>query len=307
MLGLAQGIFAIASLVFAGYSSATLKTLGPRVGDALVRTSYFLATPALIFLVISRSDWHVILTAPMVIAISSAVGAAGVALILILFFARRSPAINTITVASAIYLNSTNVGIPLATFVLQDPTAIAAILLVQPLLFTPLVVGLVEYFSRGKTTFLKTVTRSLRNPILAAAIMGLGVSVSGIRPPAILLAPIEIIAGAAIPLVLIAFGIALRGQTLLAPGSDQRPVGIAVFAKNVVMPLVAWIVAGPMLNLSPTLVYASVMFAALPTGQIVFTYASRFDVEPLIARDTFLVSSLVSVPMMFVVTLFLNP
>ena len=146
----------------------------------------------------------------------------------------------------------------------------------------------------------------LRNPILLGAALGLIVSVTDVELPAAVLAPIEIVAGASIPIVLIAFGVSLRGQVPLAPGSDRRSVAIAIAVKCLVMPVIAWVVADPLLGLPAAAVYATVVVAALPTGQIIYAYAVRFGAAPFVARDTTALSTLVSAPVMLVAALLLS-
>ena len=50
------------------------------------------------------------------------------------------------------------------------------------------------------------------------------VAVSGLELPPIVLEPIELIGHAAVPLMLIAYGLSLHGQRLLEPGTGRRDV-----------------------------------------------------------------------------------
>lgn len=306
MLGVLTGVAIIASIVGVGYLCARLGILGSTAVDVLVRTAFFVATPALIFLVIARSDWRLILTAPMAVAASSALIAALVAITLIVLFARRSPQASTVTAASAIFVNGNNMGLPVATFVIGDPSAVAAVLLLQPLLISTIIIMMLDIFTGGRTSVLHVLLGPLRNPILLGAALGLVVSVTEFEIAPAVLAPIELVAGASIPMVLIAFGVSLRGQVPLAPGTDRRSVAIAIVVKCFVMPLVAWVIAGPVLGLSAALVYAAVIVAALPTGQLIYAYAVRFAAAPLVARDATVLSTLVSAPVMLLIALLLG-
>ena len=49
-----------------------------------------------------------------------------------------------------------------------------------------------------------------------------------------------------------------------------------------------------------------VLMGALPTGQNVFTYAQRFQTQQVLARDTGVVSTAMSLPIMAGIVLFLG-
>ena len=59
------------------------------------------------------------------------------------------------------------------------------------------------------------------------------------------------------------------------------------------------------LGLDPTAVFAATVVAALPTAQNVFTYAVRYGVGRDLARDTVLVTTVLTAPVVLVVSLVL--
>src|SRR5206468_11793479 len=98
-----------------------------------------------------------------------------------------------------------------------------------------------------------------------------------------------------------------HGQRVLEPGSGRRDVGLATGLKLVGMPLVAWVIGGPLLHLDPRTLDAAVTLAALPTAQNVLVYASRYDRSVLVARDAVLLTTLGSLPAVLLVALLLSP
>jgi predicted permease len=96
----------------------------------------------------------------------------------------------------------------------------------------------------------------------------------------------------------------LHGQRPLASGTERRDVLLAVALKLVFMPLAAWLV-GTALGLAPAALYAVVVLAALPSAQNVFNYAQRYDRGVVLARDTVLLTTVGSIPVLVVVSLVL--
>ncbi|TPX04769.1 AEC family transporter, partial [Schumannella luteola] len=136
---------------------------------------------------------------------------------------------------------------------------------------------------------------------------GVAVALLGIELPAVVEVPVDLLADAAIPVVLLAFGVSLVGRRVLEPGADRAPIIAATSIKAVVMPVVAWIVAEPLLDLDPAVVFATVVVAALPTGQVIYTYASRFDRGVVLARDVVLLTTVAAVPVLLVIAALLHP
>ncbi len=127
------------------------------------------------------------------------------------------------------------------------------------------------------------------------------IAVTGVDLPAPVLEPFAMVGAAAVPAVLIGFGASLHGQRVLGAGSARRDVVVASVVKLVVMPLVAWGV-GLALGLTDELLRAVVVLAALPVAQNVLVYAQRYDASVILARDTILVTTLGSVPVLILVS-----
>jgi hypothetical protein len=130
--------------------------------------------------------------------------------------------------------------------------------------------------------------------------------VSGIALPGAVLEAFEVIGRAAVPIVLIAFGMSLHGQRPLSVGSSRRDIILASVLKIAVMPTVAWL-AGTLLGLDRYQLFAVTVLAALPSAQNVFNYAQRYGRGVILARDVVLITTIASLPALVLIAALLAP
>ena len=120
---------------------------------------------------------------------------------------------------------------------------------------------------------------------------------TGWQVPPLILEPIHLIGGAAIPAMLIAFGMSLNGSKPLQAAAGRRlDALLASFFKLVVHPLMAYLFARFALGMEEQALFAAVVTAALPTAQNVFVAASRYRTGVTVAKDTVLITTVVAVP-----------
>jgi hypothetical protein len=150
----------------------------------------------------------------------------------------------TIGALCSSYVNSGNLGIPIAVYVLGDASLVAPVLLFQLVGVTPVALTVLDLASGGeKRPLWQRLLTPLRNPIALGSLAGVAVSASGRTLPGPLMDPLTLIGNMSVPAVLLAFGISLRGSTLPLRGAERAPVLLAVALKSVVQPLVAWALA----------------------------------------------------------------
>ena len=128
---------------------------------------------------------------------------------------------------------------------------------------------------------------------------------TGWRLPAALLSPLEMLAGAAIPLMLMSYGAALRLSPPIGRAGHNGEVVLATVLKMAVMPVVAWLV-GVALGLDDRVLLGVVITAALPTAQNIFLHATRYRVGEDVSRETILVTTLASLPVALLVAVLLG-
>ena len=100
-----------------------------------------------------------------------------------------------------------------------------------------------------------------------------------------------------------AFGVSLLGQGGLRRGAGLAPALVASGIKVLLMPAVAFLLGALVFGLEGLPLLAAVLIGALPTGQMVFSYAARYGVGVALARNTVLISTVACVPVVIVIAL----
>jgi len=299
--------FAIIGVVIAvGYLIARFGLVPPEGRAVLSRIAFFVTTPALLFTVLSRADVTVLFSSFLLVSLSTVLIVAAVYVLASRLFFRRQLPETVIGTASSAYVNANNIGLPVAIYVLGDPQWVAPTLLLQLLLLAPTILTVLDISTSGRTSVGAILTQPLRNPMIIASALGLLVAVTGLDVPAPVLEPFSIIGNASIPLVLMAFGMSLRGQRPLEAGPARVEVVVASTLKSLVMPAVAWTLGRFVFQLDAEHLFAVTVTAALPTAQNIFNFASRYDRGVAVARDTALVSTVAAVPVLIAVSLLLG-
>ncbi|SDS05554.1 AEC family transporter [Microterricola viridarii] len=304
--GVATGFAVIALPILLGYLVGRTGVLGPGARPVLSKIVFYVLSPLLLFSVLSGADVATLFSALL------PVSALAAGLMMLVFAAlsllvwRRPLAETVIGSLSSGYVNANNVGIPLALYMLGSAAYAAPIVLLQLLLFAPIGLAILDARSTGTTSLPRILGRTLRNPIIVGSLAGLLVSLAGITLPPIVHDPIARVGEAAIPLMLISFGLSLAGQRMLSPGSGRALVVLASALKLLVMPATAWLLASFVFGLDGEALYAVVVLAALPTAQNVFNYAQRYETAEIMARDTVFVTTLGCIPVLFGISLLLS-
>ena len=204
LLSALEGFCVIGIVIGTGYVAARMRIGGPTAQMVLNRFSFFVSSPCLMFAILSKERILEIFHSSIVVAFFSAVLVGLVFLILNRLFFHLKAADATIGALNSLYLNSNNIGLPIATYILGNPALVAPILVMQQAVFT-----------------------------------------------------------------------------------------VAVL-KNIVMPIIAFLLSYFVMGFRGATLYACVVLAALPTGQNVYNYAARYNLGLSFARDGILFSTLTS-------------
>ncbi|OOB89949.1 hypothetical protein B0T42_14380 [Rathayibacter sp. VKM Ac-2630] len=304
--GVLTGFAIIGVVIAVGYLIARFGLVPPEGRAVLSRIAFFVTTPALLFTVLTRADVTVLFSSFLLVSLSTVLIVAAVYVLASRLFFRRPLPETVIGTASSAYVNANNIGLPVAIYVLGDPQWVAPTLLLQLLLLAPTILTVLDISTSGRTSVGAILTQPLRNPMIIASALGLLVAVTGVQVPAPVLEPFSIIGNASIPLVLMAFGMSLRGQRPLEAGPARVEVVVASTLKSLVMPAVAWTLGRFVFQLDAEHLFAVTVTAALPTAQNIFNFASRYDRGVAVARDTALVSTVTAVPVLIAVSLLLG-
>lgn len=298
------GFTTILVVIAAGAALAHVGVLDVRSQRTLGEIAFFVASPALMVVTISRV--HLETAAVNLVASTVSLGACFCAYVVVARL-RWRPDTGALLIGalSASYVNAGNLGIAIAAYVVGDLTVVVPTLLVQMLLVQPAaLIALDRTTGRGEG-IRAALRRLVTNPLTVAAVVGLVLALTGWRLPAPVLAPLEMLGGAAIPLMLMSYGAALRLSPPLGRAGHNGEVLLVAVLKLAVMPVVAWLV-GTALGLDGRALLGVVITAALPTAQNIFLHATRYRVGEDVARESILVTTLASLPVALLVAVVLG-
>lgn len=308
MTGVLSGFAVVWSVIAVGFLVGKTGVLGENARYVLNRLTFFVASPALLFTTLADSEPSTVLGPYLGVAAISSVLTAVTFVLLTRWWLRRDLTETTIGAMSASTVNSANLGLPIALYVLGNMEYAAPVILWQLALFSPVCLAILDAStSRHRTTLFSMLVQTAKNPMIVGSLAGLACAVFQVQLPQPLADPIELIAGASIPAMLIAFGISLVGsKPLEASGGRRADTLVATALKLVFQPVVAWMCAQWIFGLGQTDTFIVVIMAALPTAQNIFVTASRYERGITQAKDTVLLTTIVAVPAMMLVPLLLN-
>lgn len=307
MLDVITGFAIIFAVIATGYFLARKGVIGPGKQRLMFnKVAFYAATPALLFSSVAGSDVSTFFSPVVLVVLISTVATAAIYWALSAAFFRQDVPTTTAGAASASYFNSVNIGLPISIYVIGDATWVIPVLVLQMVVFTPFVIaGLTvdESSSRSRSGKIVDAVRSgITSPVVIAPLLGVIVAWLGITVPQPVMAPIELLGGASIPMILMSFGASLHGGTVLDHKPDRPAVITATTLKLIAMPIIAF-VTGWAMGLPTDLLYAGVILAALPTAQNVYNYAATYQRGEIVARDTVFLTTFLAMPAMILIAL----
>jgi len=118
----------------------------------------------------------------------------------------------------------------------------------------------------------------------------------------LVLQPLVLVGGMAVPAMLLAYGVSLRFGPLPGTGVSAAEIACITVLKMIVQPVAAYLIARFALGLDGTALFAVTILAALPTAQNIFVHATRYGRSVVVARDSIFLTTVLSVPAVFVIT-----
>ena len=306
MLGVLTGFGIIGFVIAVGYAVGRIGVGGPQAGYVLNRIAFFVTNPALLFTVLAREDIRTVVSGVGLAANLAAVATGLVFLVLSRLFFRRAAARTTIGVLASSYSNFNNIGIPVAVYVLGSAAYVAPVMLVQLIIFAPVALTVLDVTSRGRASLRDILLNPVRNPMIIASAAGVVVAALGWKLPGPVDSALTLLGGAAVPVVLMAFGMSLHGSGPLRAAGARAEVIVATALKVILMPIVGWAVARFGFHVTGHALFVTVVLCALPAAQNVYNFAARYERGEIVARDAVLLSTILSVPVVFVVALLLT-
>ena len=306
MEGVLVGFAIIAFIIAVGYLVGRLGILGPHAGFVLNRIVFYVLSPCLLFTVLESAKVAELFSSLILVSLLAAVICFVVYIAIARFVWRRPVADVVIGSLASGYVNANNIGIPVAVYVLGSAAYSAPVVLLQLVVFTPIALTVLDISTSGRASVGRILLKLITNPLIIGSVLGVVFATTGVHLPAPVLQPFVLLGGAAVPVVLLGFGMSLHGQKLLQPGSGRRDVLVASTIKLVVMPVAAWLLGRFAFDLSGLHLFVVVALAALPSAQNVFNYAQRYQRGTIIARDAVLITTIGSIPVLLIVAALLG-
>ncbi|QDY07828.1 AEC family transporter [Micromonospora sp. HM134] len=288
-------------LTVIGYAACRWGLLGEAGAAVLGRFVFQLAMPAALFLALSRMPLSGFAGPPLLAFAASTAAVVGFGWFGASRLFGREPGERPIWGMAAGYVNSANLGIPIATQVLGDVAFLAQVVLLQVLVVAPVILVALDRHRdpAGRIRVRRIASLPVRNPVILASLLGVACSAAGLRLPSAADATLTLLSGAAAPAALVALGASLHHTTpsrddRAAPAGRAAPAELAVITalKLVAQPAVAY-AAGLALHLPAPQLLAVVVCAGLPTAQNTFIFGQEYGVgEAVTGRAVLLTTTL---------------
>lgn len=303
MSGVLTGFFIVWALIAVGWVVGRTGVLGPHGRYVLNRTTFFVASPALVLVGLLSSDVRDIFSVPMAVAAISGLATGALLLLGVALFTRRRGPDLVVTAISGSVVNGANMGFPIAAYVLGDISHALPVILFQQAVYNPLFLFVLHQITQKESLGPLGIARSIgANPTIVAAAVGMVLALTGVQVPDVALEPIRSLADMAIPAMLLAYGLSLHGSKPLAKADGYRGlIALASFSKLLAMPALAFGI-GLLLGLSGHSLYEVVVMAALPTAQNVYVAAARYRAAENLARDTVLITTIGTVVVLLLIS-----
>lgn len=306
MSGVFSGFFIIWAVIGVGFLVGRSGFLGPHGQVVLSKLSFYVASPPLLFLTISQADIAQMFSAPLLIAAVSAWVTMLLYAAVARFALKRDAATVVMGSQAAAQVNAANLGIPIAMFVLGDASQVAPVMLFQLAINSPLYLTIMDTLTDGhRPTPWSIIKNTFTNPLIVGSLLGILFGATEWQLPDLVLQPIELVAGASIPAMLLAFGMSLVGSRPLSDKRERTDALIASFAKLFIHPALA-LFLGLLLGLDGHVLYAAVIMASLPTAQNLYVAAVRYNRATTVSRDTVLVTTVFSMVTMAIIAVVLS-
>jgi malonate transporter and related proteins len=295
---IADLVLPVFAVIVTGWIVGYARYLSRTLSEALIHFAYNIAMPALLIVTIAQEPSHSLIAWRFLAAFGG-----GSLLCFALVFGIMSMAVSRSLASRTMYgmaASMTNTGF-VALPVLQAiygpravlPAAIATVF-VAVVMF-PIAVILLEVDQRDAhgavASPMVTAKHVVLNPMVISTLIGMLLSVFGLRMPGPVAAYLGILADALTPCALFAIGLGLSIDGLRA-NIGQASLLSAV--KLVIMPLIVYGLSLS-LGLDPLYTIAAVICAAVPTAKTVYILAGEYHREEMMVASTVSLTTLASV------------
>lgn len=311
MTGVLGAFIPIWLLTILGYFIARFGLVGAETVDVetvLGRFVFRIAMPAALFGMLAKSDLHGLANTSIVAFGLSSLTACALGLIVSTRVFGHSVGDGAIVGMASGYVNSANLGIPVAVQVLGNAGLLSTVILFNTMLVTPVALALMDAGNEAgpgigwRQRIRGVLLLPVRNPIIIASVLGSVAAGTHWHVPGDVAHALSLLGGAAVPIALVTLGMSLHVAPKGAPdaaqpddnGRDLLETVTSVALKTALQPVLAYLLARYALHLHAHDVLAVTLCAALPTAQNVYIYAREYALDTAFARNAVVFSTLIS-------------
>lgn len=282
-------------LILIGYVGGRAGKLGANASTELNRFVVWLALPAQLFNFAANSGWQTLWQPGFITAFFLSCLIVFLLVLLLSWIRHRDLSSASFDALSASYSNTGYMGIPLCVLALgQDGLAPAIIstfiVFVMFALATVLIEIGIQSHKKPHEIVWSVIQSLCTNPLLIAPVAGLFWASSELTLYDPIAHVLAFLAAASTPCALVSIGLFLMQKSTAAPAQAW---GISL-AKLILQPLIAWVIAGPILELPILWVNAIVILSALPTGTGPFMLAQYYKADGSVISRVVLITTVSS-------------
>lgn len=285
-------VLPVFALILIGYLCGRTSKLGESAAVELNRFVVWLALPAQLFNFAASSGWQTLWQPAFIAAFFSSCLVVFLLVLFVSYYKGKGLAASSFNGLSASYSNTGYMGIPLCVLALGQeglaPAIIATFIVFVMFALVTILIEVDMLSHKKHHEVVLSVFKSLcTNPLLVAPVAGLALASSGQSLYEPIAQVILFLAAAATPCALVSIGLFLLQKSKAAP---SQAWGISL-AKLLLQPLIAWLIAGPILNLPMLWLNAIVILSALPTGTGPFMLAQYYKADGSVISRVVLITT----------------
>ncbi|MCC6220364.1 MAG: AEC family transporter [Deltaproteobacteria bacterium] len=268
-------------VILSGYVVCRIGLISAETGSVMNNFVFYIALPAFLLKAMAEVptshlfNWSYVLS----FFLSSVFVFVFVSVVMKYVF-KKSISDTVLAMMSGGYVNSAHLGIPIIMAVFGNISPIVVAIVMQVLIFMPIIIFVLDFqignYSRGRGAFLVEIL--YRNPIILASALGFMLATQEIKLPGFIDDFCGLLGSAGVPTALFTLGFTLGGIKLQNSTSLVKEIGLLVFAKLLIHPLVACLIGVYIFGLSDKWLASLMVVTAMPTAVNSFVLSRRYKV-----------------------------
>ena len=216
---------------------------------------------------------------------------------------------------SGSYSNVVLLGIPLVLASLGDAATIPLIVIISThaavmfLVTTLSLEASLSSRSTAGTSLIRLLTNTLKvliqNQIVVGLLLGLLFNLLQLELPTILNSTASYLSDAALPCAVVSIGATISYYSI---SGNVRTISLALLFKNIMHPILTWLVCSQIFKLDPTWTATATILACCPTGINAYLFASKYNSLIAPTATVIVTTTVISIPVLgFAMYLLLTP